>query len=258
MKKVFFRSIDGIQLCGIWHHPDKTTQKAIILAHGITVDKDEDGMFIKMSEQLRTAGFAVFRFDFRGHGESNGKSTDMTIKSQLLDLEASLQLVLKAGFTEIALHGASFAGGATTIFTSSHLNFIRCLCLWNPCLNYEHCFLKPVTPWMKNQIVRVNQELKEKGWASIGSSKTPYGQSLFNEMSQFYPFKELFKITIPTIIIQGDQDKYVPYEDAIQYVKNLPGIAELKIIEGAHHGFHEEPYSSEAIKTVIQFFQKYL
>ena len=67
MKKVQIETADGMKLAGVWHIPSKPTKKAIILAHGITVDKDEDGVFVNLANKLCGMGYAVLRFDFRGH-----------------------------------------------------------------------------------------------------------------------------------------------------------------------------------------------
>ena len=70
-EKHYFKSGDLI-LCGILTRPTKNTDKCIVLCHGITVDKDEGGIFTELARKLAEAGFTVFRFDFRGHEESEG------------------------------------------------------------------------------------------------------------------------------------------------------------------------------------------
>ncbi|OGK09444.1 hypothetical protein A2767_05355 [Candidatus Roizmanbacteria bacterium RIFCSPHIGHO2_01_FULL_35_10] len=94
-QKIFFKSKDGLKLCGIWHIPNQPTNKAVILAHGLTVDKDEEGIFVELAELLKKKGFAVFRFDFRGHGESEGKSIDTTISGEVADIKSAINFVKK-------------------------------------------------------------------------------------------------------------------------------------------------------------------
>src|SRR6266498_4136241 len=125
MEKVTFQTKDGLQLVGIWHLPKKPIKKAIILAHGITVDKDEYGTFVTLTEQLCTHGFAVFRFDFRGHGESKGESINMTVTGELKDLAAAVEEVLLKGYQEIGLLGMSFGGGIATLYSSEQKKFIK-------------------------------------------------------------------------------------------------------------------------------------
>ena len=43
-KKITIKTKDGIKLVGLWRCVHKKSAKAVILAHGITVDKEEEGM----------------------------------------------------------------------------------------------------------------------------------------------------------------------------------------------------------------------
>ena len=125
MKKIVFTSKDDTRLVGLWHLPEKTSFQAIILAHGITVDKDESGIFGDLAEALKEKGFAVFRFDFRGHGESGGKPIDMTISGEIADLKAAVEQVKKAGYKNIGLLAASFGGGIATLYTAKNQDKIK-------------------------------------------------------------------------------------------------------------------------------------
>jgi len=253
MNKITFQSQDGLTLVGVWHMPKMKTSTAIILAHGITVDKDEDGIFIKLAQTLEKNGYAVFRFDFRGHGESEGKSIDLTIAGEILDLKAAVQEVKNEGYTEIGLLGASFGGGSAALYAASNQDDIRCLCLWNPSLNYDHTFLHPTLPWIRERKKHMAKDLAEQGWTTLGSRKYVIGKQLFDEMAQLQPFSAFANITIPTMILHGDKDAHVPYEDSKEYVTALPQ-GELVTIIDAEHGFHEVGETDQAIDATLHFF----
>lgn len=254
MDKITFKSKDDLSLSGIWHLPKDKTTKAIVLAHGITVDKDEDGVFIRLANALQKNGYAVFRFDFRGHGESEGKSIDMTIRGEVLDLESSITEVKGSGYNEIGLLGASFGGGSATLFTSKHQQDIKCLCLWNPVLNYDHTFLNPTLPWIRKKKEHMMKDIQQKGWTTLGSRKFVIGKPLFDDMAKLQPFKALKSIKAPTIIIHGTNDTKVPYEDSKEYVTLLTS-GTLVTVDGAEHGFHETGETDKAIDATIKFFQ---
>jgi uncharacterized protein len=258
MDKITFSSTDTTKLCGIWHLPKEKTDKVVILAHGITVDKDEKGIFIDLADELAKKGFAVFRFDFRGHGESTGKSTEMTIQGEIEDLNAAVNLVSEKGYKKVGLLGASFGGGISTLYASENQEKLTCLCLWNPVLNYEHTFLNPTVLWIKEVKDRLKKDFDEKGWSELGSRKFKIGKELFDEMKTFSPYEELKKINIPTCIIHGDCDTKVPFEDSVKYFNNLTGEKEFIKFEGSEHGFHEEPFHSKAITETVKFFEKFL
>ncbi len=258
MQKIFFKSKDGLRLCGVWHIPSKSTTKAVVLAHGLTVDKDEEGIFIELAELLKENGYAVFRFDFRGHGESGGKSVNTTITGEIADLQAAVKEVKLQKYKEIGFLGASVGGGIVTLYAEKNQKELKCLCLWNPSLNYKHTFLNPVTPWLKDRRKGMINDLEVKGWTTVGSSKKVYGKKLFDEMAKFYPYKSLLKISIPTVIIHGTNDKYVSYEDSKSYVKNLRN-GKLITLQDGEHGFQDRKEDRKKAKQeTLKFFLKYL
>ena len=257
-KKIYFKSKDGIELCGIWNMPVKNTDKAVILAHGITVDKNEDGVFTSLAKLLSDHGYAVLRFDFRGHGESKGQSIEMTIKGEILDMAAAVKIASRSGYSNIGLVGASFGGGVATLYDVKYPNTIKCLCLWNPCLNYNHCFLSPTLPWLIKKKDKMKEDLESQGWTVLGSRKFVLGKKLFSEMAKLYPYKEIRKIKKPLEIIHGDKDTYVPYDDSKQSLKNMPN-GRLVTIKNGEHGFHEpRRRTTMANNETLHFFQKYL
>jgi len=257
-KKIYFKSKDGIKLCGIWNMPVKNTNKAVILAHGITVDKNEDGVFTGLAKLLSDHGYAVLRFDFRGHGESQGQSIDMTIKGEILDIEAVVKTANNTGYSDIGLVGASFGGGVAALYTVKYPKAIKCLCLWNPCLDYNHCFLNPTLPWLIKKKDMMKEDLERQGWTTLGSRKFILGKKLFSEMAKLHPNKEIKKIKKPLVIIHGDKDTYVPYNDSKQSLKNIFN-GRLVTIKNGEHGFHEpKKHATIANKETLRFFQKYL
>ncbi len=257
MDKITFQSKDGTKLAGVWHLPGQHTDKAIILVHGITVDKDESGVFVRLADTLSDMGYAVFRFDFRGHGESEGRSVDMTIENELIDLYAAYRLVSTKGYKHIGLMGASFGGGITALFTGQNQDKLVCACLWNPVLNYDHCFLNPTVPWIQSRKDHMKTDIAQKGWTTLGSKNFIIGKNLFNDMSKLFPYKTIQTLTIPLLIIHGNKDTKVPFEDSQTYAANLKQ-GQFAAIEGAEHGFHEEPFETQAINITADFFKKNL
>lgn len=255
MDKATFHSKDKTKLVGLWSHPDHKSDKVVVLAHGITVDKEEDGIFTKLARLLADNGFSILRFDFRGHGESQGRSVDMTISKEVEDLTAAIDYIEQRGYKRIGLLGASFGGGISALYAGNIPNKLTCLCLWNPALNYQRTFLKPVTPWLKKQTAQIKRDFNNKGWSTLGSAKLIIGKQLFDEMEDLFPYKSLKKIKIPLLIIHGSADDKVFYEDSVEYGRD---IGEVTIIKNATHGFHEDWESKIAYKKTLDFFLKYL
>lgn len=257
-EKIYFKTSDGLRLCGILSTFIKSTNKCIIFCHGITVDKEEDGIFTNLAKKLAQVGFNVFRFDFRGHGESEGKSVDMTITGEVKDLMSAVLLLQRKGYKDFGILGASFAGGAVSLFCSKHENLVKALVFWNALIDYDSK-LNPVTEWAKKYWGRpAFDRVKKFGFTEIGSSKFRVGKNLMNEMKRLKPWEAIQKTKIPMFFVHGTDDTYISVNDSIKY-SALMKNAKLEIIEGAEHGFHDNPKDSEkAGRATVKFFQKNL
>ena len=91
---------------------DPTTDHCpmVILMHGIFSSKD----FIPMpqlAKGLAQAGIASIRFDFDGHGKSEGRKQDMTIEKELADARAVWDYVQSLPYVKgVGLLGHSQGG----------------------------------------------------------------------------------------------------------------------------------------------------
>jgi len=252
-KKIYFTNTDGLKLCGILTKPQEKTQKCIILCHGITVTKDEGGIFTELAKRLTDNGFTVFRFDFRGHGESEGDSIDLTVTGEKRDLEVAVQYLQNLGYKDFGIVAASFGGGVASLFIADNRDLIKALVLWNAEIDY-HSTLEPELRWAKENFgEEAMQRLDKQGYIEIGSRKFRIGQPLFEELRTLHPWKGLMDVDMPILFIHGDEDSYVPYEDSVKY-SNLFKNARIETVEGAEHGFHDNKKDSDKVdKTTIQF-----
>ena len=255
-EKVYFKTSGGLTLCGILSKPKKTTDRCVILCHGITVNKEENGIFTDLARKLCDTGFTVFRFDFRGHGESEGRSIDMTIKGETDDLAAAVKFLQEKGYKKFGILGASFAGGAVSLFTSSHPKTVKALILWNVGIDYGSKIV-PVTPWGKKYFGKPAFDRAEKfGFTEIGSKKFKIGKKLMDEIKVLEPWKWLASIDNPILFIHGNKDSYIPYSDSVKYSKLFKN-AKLVTIEGGKHGFHDNlKHAEQADRAAIKFFLK--
>jgi alpha-beta hydrolase superfamily lysophospholipase len=257
-EKIYFKNTDGLKLCGVLTKPQKETEKCIILCHGITVTKEEDGIFTELAKKLAENGFTVFRFDFRGHGESEGDSIDLTITGEKKDLEAAVKYLQGLGYKNFGITVASFGGGAVSLFVAENRNLIKALVLWNAVIDY-HSILQPELSWPKENFgEEAMKKLETQGYIEIGSRKFKVGKVLFAELRQLEPWKRIQNLEVPMLFIHSDKDSYVPYEDSVKYSKLFKN-AKLETIQGAEHGFHDNKRDSDkADEVTIQFFLEHI
>ncbi len=244
--KLKFKSKDGLKLTGILDNPKNKTEKCVILCHGITVDKDEEGAFLGLADRLIKAGFAVFRFDFRGHGESQGKSTDLTVKGETEDLKSALRFLASKGYKRFGIVAASFAGGPTAFLAPKNRK-IRSIVFWNSALEYKSLLKR----WLANG---GKEQLENKGFFLHHDFKI--GRRLINEISGLEPWKELRKTDVPIIFIHGTDDMSVPYKNSMKFAKMTHSRVET--IYGSKHGFHTKKHSKLASTAAVNFFSETL
>ncbi|MFB9262819.1 alpha/beta fold hydrolase [Bradyrhizobium erythrophlei] len=85
---------------------------------------------------------------------------------------------------------------------------------------------------------KVSQGIVQNWWRQgmMGSAKAQYeGIKAFSETDQT---EDLKTITVPTLVLQGDDDQVVPYKNAALLQDKLLRNSTLKIYPGYSHGMH--------------------
>jgi uncharacterized protein len=219
LKEVFFES-QGIKLCGVLNKSKGEQAGNVLLVHGIISDKDEDGNYIKLAKQLSLKGYNVFRFDFRGHGESEGESQNVTIAGELSDLENAIREFSKlvGKIDRLIIIAQSFGAVSSILYADDHQSQIEKLVLWNPVLDLEKTFVKAETPWGKTFFNEKGyRELAQNGYISVPDTDFRFGRELINEFEKIKPYKLLSTFKMPILTIHGTEDTSVPYSVAEKY-----------------------------------------
>jgi len=248
MAKITFKNKEGLKLVGILDRPKNKTKTCIILCHGRSGRKNEQGLVL-LADGLVKAGFSTFRFDFRGHGESEGKDYEMTISGEKKDLEAAYGLLIKKGYNKFGLLATSFAGVVVSYFSPKHKK-IRALTLL--------CTRLDFSSYYKSYIGKKEEKLlKSQGFIQM-SNNFRGGKKLFEETLKVNPIIELRKLNIPIMFVHGDKDSYVPYKESVKYSKELK--AKLVTINGGQHFFIDKnrTHVNQVLRATTEFFTKTL
>lgn len=248
-EKIFFKNSKGDKLYGILSLVDKE-RSIVILCHGRTSSKNSPSI-LALEKKLNANKISTFRFDFYGHGESDGKFEDATVSEAADDISNAIKLLKKQGHKKIGLVGSSF-GGAASILAASKSDDLSFLVLRAPVSDYYEKILSekkryPLEEWKKKRFI-YHRNMKGK--------KFLLNYSFFEDIVSRKSYEIVKKIKIPVLIVHGDKDEQVPLSQSKKSAK-LIKKCKLKIIKGADHIFSKPEHFNKVIEVVSDFIIKH-
>ncbi|MDS0282778.1 alpha/beta hydrolase [Haloarcula onubensis] len=229
------RTADGLELDCAHHPADGPGRGTVLLAHGITQDMDEGGMFTRLAERLAAAGFDVVRFSYRGHGDSDGRPRGVTIAGERLDVEAAFDHARAAFDGPYFVVAKSFGAVSTCLSLERFGDTVAGLVLWNPVLDIERTFVEPQSAWGREHFSdeRV-AELGESGALAIADG-FEIGPVLYEELHRYDPGARLAARSVPALVVHGDDDDIVPYAPTKRVATDSG--ADFHTVENTGHAF---------------------
>lgn len=214
-------------------------------------------------------GFRVVAHDRRGHGRSSQVSdghdmdhyaADASAVAEHLDLKNAIHVGHSTGGGEVARYVAQYGQPQGRVAKSVLVSAVPPLMVKtenNPdgtpievfddfraklAADRSQFYLDvPSGPFYGFNLVSgklLHQGIVQNWWRQgmMGSAKAHYeGIKAFSETDQT---EDLRAITVPTLVLQGDDDKVVPYKTAALMQDKLLANSTLKIYAGFPHGMH--------------------
>ncbi len=257
-KPVVFKN-HGQQLVGMVHIPQspERCKSGILMLHGFTGHKIETHrLFVRAAREFAKNGFVVFRFDFRGSGDSEGKFEDMTISGELSDALTALSLFRGMELVDpsrIGVVGFSLGGCVAAMLAGQVPDSIAALALWaavseNPPDNFRYF----------KQLFE-NREGSSADW--VEHSGYLIGKRFFEELDEITPLEDIRRFKGPVLVAHGSEDQTVSPEHAKLYFKTLQENGNevyFHIIEGAGHTFIKRQHEIRLIQLTVEFFKNHL
>src|SRR5699024_8991351 len=254
MRSLDVVSADGVSLDTALHPAKTEPIGTVIQAHGITVDKDEGGMFVRLAETLSCRGFNVIRFSYRGHGKSGGTPFGVTVDGEIVDLRSVIERALERCPEPLSGSAASFGAVSSSLLLPVLGTRIDSLVLRHTVLVQQHTFLNPELPWgMENFGPEQQRELDTSGCLWI-DGEFPISPIMWREFSLYDPFSAYTSSRVPSLVVHGDQDTYVSYGIAKAAVSSRNG-ADFHTIRGSDHGFDSTERENEAIRVSTDWLE---
>lgn len=252
-ERVEFRNSKGLSLVGDLYRSKSST--GIIIVHGLGSDRHGSrGKFDKLAQDLNKNKHNVLAFDFSGNGESEGDT--INVLTEVGDLADAIRFLKDKGVNQLGLVGSSFGGWVSSMVYPEFTEDIKSIVLWAPVTNKMQ---SSESHYSQDQ----QQEVEDTGKMTL-VDETKKRKKMIVEGQVFKIWNNidqqvlLSPIKIPVLIIHGDQDERIPYQDSEMAMQYLPIGSDLAIVKGADHSCSDPEYLGQFIKRTKNWFIDHL
>jgi exosortase A-associated hydrolase 2 len=132
----FFFPNGPYNLFGILHEPEvEPNGESFVFCHPFAEEKLwSHRVFVNFARELAKIGYTVLRFDYMGHGDSDGKFEESTIETRLSDIKCAIKLLRKRTNCKINLVGLRLGATLASLVAEDEPS-IEKLILWDPIIN---------------------------------------------------------------------------------------------------------------------------
>lgn len=245
---------DGLILRGDLIKPENTDKCPVALIfHGLMSDRGNPrrNMFTDIADKLAENGIASIKFDFNGHGESDGSFSDMSVYSEILDASKIIDYARGLDWvTEIYIIGHSQGGLVGGMIAGYYRDYVKKLVMLAPAATIKDDALKGSCFGIQYDTYNVPEYIPMK---NLENKEFKLG-NLYFRLAKTLPIYEttsMFKGK--TLIIHGSEDEAVGVIGSERYAECMDNVT-LRIIEGETHGL--DTISLESVIADVTEFLK--
>ncbi len=238
-------SIDGDhgKLAAIIQKPElKAGEKCpmVVFCHGFGGTKDGP-LFELICDTLQAHGIASVRFDFNGHGESEGEFRDMTVPNEIEDAKKVVEYVRDLRYvSDLAIVGHS-QGGVVAAMTAGELgtDAFRAVALMAPAAVLRDDAIRGSTFGKQYDPLDPPEFVQLWGPQQLGGNyiRTAFSLPIYETAAKYQG---------SALIIHGNADRVVPYTYGERFHQIWPK-SEFVLQEYFDHGFSQNIYRSTDI-----------
>ena len=231
-------TIDGDhgKLQGVILKPELTEGECcpmVLLCHGFMGNK-EGALEKQIAALLQAQGIASIRFDFNGHGQSEGRFQDMTVPNEIVDAKKVIEYVSSLPYVEsVAITGHS-QGGVVAAMTAGDLGHekIKAVVLLAPAAVLRDDAIRGSTMGATYDPFNPGEGVELFRGLILGAEyiRTAFSLPIYETAAKYQG---------PALIIHGTGDRVVPYTYGERFHQTWPA-SELVIIDRADHGFSKQ------------------
>lgn len=253
---------EGIKLFGMLHLPEgRSSKPCIVILHGYTGDKvGEHFIFVRAARELAQSGMAVFRFDFRGSGESEGEFKHVSVETEISDALEAIRVVralpeIDAG--RIALLGHDL-GGCVAACIAAECEAAS-VALWAATAFADYLVERDGETY-KDPYIWLSDEYRDavekKGGVDIGGFTR--GKAFFESIRFYDPLSAVSEYDGPLLLLHGSEDQAVSLINSQLLNESAKGQKLLVVVDGADHNFNSAHWEGQVIGATVRWFAETL
>ena len=256
MKKLFIKNRRGQKIAVLVERPENLKGLAFVM-HGLGGFKEQPHIQA-FAEAFLENGYTVVRFDTTNtFGESEGNYEDATTTNYYEDLEDVIEWAKSQEWYQepFCLAGHSLGSFSIAFYGENHPGRVRALAPISTMISGE------LSTETKRDVLK---EWKETGWLTQPHESRP-GEikrlkwSHMEDRLKYDLLPNAYKLTMPVLLIVGEQDNGTPPEHQQIFYKKLPDKKEIHIIKGVDHNFRSGGKLNEsALKEIKDIFNKWI
>jgi fermentation-respiration switch protein FrsA (DUF1100 family) len=233
------------------HIPPSTPAPALVMCHGFTGNKVEaHRLFVRAAREFCRRGILTARFDFYGSGESEGEFHEMTLSSEIEDLGAILDYLLRRPEVDPRKVGALglSMGGVVALARAAADGRIRFVVTWSAPASFQ-------------MLVETAENLFREAEVRGEYVDLPSGYRISREFIQDIARHTVLEYAPrisprPLLILHGDRDTVVPPSHAEELYKSAKDPREMAIIKGGDHTFTGWDVEWDAITVTADWLRR--
>ena len=216
----------------------------VVFCHGFGGRK-EGPLFELVADTLQAHGIASIRFDFNGHGESEGEFVDMTVPNEIEDAKKVVEYVRDLNYVNgLAIAGHS-QGGVVASMVAGQLSeelgepAFKAVALMAPAAVLRDDAIRGSTMGKQYDPFDPGEYVELWGGLKLGAEfiRTAFSLPIYETAAKYQG---------SALIIHGNADRVVPYTYGERFHQIWPN-SELVIQEYYDHGFSQNMYRTTDI-----------
>lgn len=272
LEKSYFKGRDGTKF---YYKKDipKEPRAVIIVVHGFA---EHLGRYEYIKDKLYESDFAVYRYDLRGHGRTEGEKGHIDSFNQFIEDTDELVNLAHEEFSQLPIYmlGHSMGGLITFSYGLKHKDKLKGQILSGAAVRKV-----PQVEGVKGGLIqflnffapkmRVEQELSEdictdkKVVKAYEKDPLVLKDATLNFYVQFllkgtkFVEDNIQGYNYSCLILHGEKDKIIPKEASTYIYKNISSKdKEIKIYKGLYHEILNEVEKDIVIKDIINWIEK--